>query len=120
MFLLFFISHFSVAQDTKWTFSDAKCTIIYSLKHSANASFNAQANRLSHQLKRQNAQLINLNAWQPTPQHKTISGRDKNLIRQQLDLPIHANQVLIFDRKANLLNRRTGTVTLVDALMDCR
>jgi hypothetical protein len=116
--LLALISHTSIAQ--KAVFTQANCTIVYSLKRSADKYFNDEISQLHAQINKKNIQLIDLNNWRKTPPHIEISGRLRNLLRKQFNLAKAVNQAIILNSKGQLLSRYTGSVTLVNALLECR
>ncbi len=115
--LLALIPHTSIAQET--VFSQANCTIVYSLKRSADKYFNDEIAQLSTQINRKNIHFIDLSNWRKTPPHIEISGRFRNQLRQQYDLTKGVNQAIVLDKKGQVLSRYTGSVTLVNALLDC-
>jgi len=115
--LLVLIPHPSIAQET--LYAQANCTIVYSLKRSADRYFNDEINQLSEQINRKNIHFIDLNNWRETSPHLDISGRLRQQLRQQYDLAKGVNQAIVLDSKGQILNRYTGSVTLVNALIDC-
>jgi hypothetical protein len=116
--LLAFIPYKSIAQ--KAVFTQAKCTIVYSLKRSADKYFNDEISQLHAQINKKNIQLIDLNNWRKTPPHIEISGRFRHQLRKQFDLAKAVNQAIILNNRGQVLSRYTGSVTLVNALLDCR
>jgi hypothetical protein len=100
-------------------FSQSSCTVIYSLKRSADQYFNNEVAILQNQLIRQNVQLIDLNQWRSAPPHLQISGRQRNQIRATYQLSNTANQAVVISPKGKVISRYTGSVTLVNALLDC-
>lgn len=115
--LLVLIPHKSVAQET--VFTQANCTIVYSLKRSADKYFNDEITQLSAQINRKNIHFIDLNNWRKTPPHIEISGRFRHQLRQQFDLAQGVNQAVVVNNKGQVVSRYTGSVTLVNALIDC-
>jgi hypothetical protein len=93
---------------------------VYSLKRSADKYFNDEISQLHAQINKKNIQLIDLNNWRKTPPHIEISGRLRNLLRKQFNLAKAVNQAIILNSKGQLLSRYTGSVTLVNALLECR
>jgi hypothetical protein len=115
--LLALIPHTSFAQET--VFTQAKCTIVYSLERSAEKYFNTEIDQLSVSINQKNIHFIDLNNWGKTSPHVEISGRLRNLLRQQYDLAQGVNQAVVINENGRLLRRYTGSVTLVNALIDC-
>ena len=115
--LVALISHSSYAQEKVYT--QANCTIVYSLKRSADKYFNDEIIQLSAQINKKNIQLIDLNNWRKTPPHIKISGRFRNQFRQQYAMQKGVNQVLVLNEDGKVLSRYSGSVTLVNALLDC-
>jgi hypothetical protein len=105
------------AQET--IFAASTCTIIYSLKRSADTYFNDEIAQLSSQLIKKDIHFIDLNNWRKTPPHFEISGRFRNQLRQQYDLTKGVNQPVLVNQKGQVLSRYAGSVTLVNALIDC-
>ncbi len=118
--LLIIISFATSASQDKLLFADANCTIIYSLKHSANSDFSQDIALLEREITKQNVALIDLNNWQKLPPHIQLNGRQRNQIRTTFDLPKDTNQAIVFNIKGQLVSRRTGSVALVNALLDCK
>lgn len=100
-------------------FAKGDCTVIYSLKRSADNYFNDEIAQLSQQINKKNVRFIDLNNWRKSPPHIEVSGRMRNQIRQQLNMPRNANQAVVLDNKGDVIQRYTGSVTLVNALIDC-
>ena len=115
--LLALIPHTSFAQVT--VFTQASCTVVYSLERLADKYFNNEIAQLSVQLNKKNIQFIDLNHWGKTPPHQDVSGRLRNLLRQQYDLKKGINQAVLVNDQGQILNRYNGSVTLVNALLDC-
>jgi hypothetical protein len=115
--LLALIPHTSFAQET--LFSKANCTIVYSLERSADKYFNNRIAQLRVQINKKNIHFIDLNNWGKTPPHLDVSGRLRNLLRQQYDLKKGINQAVLVNDQGKMLNRYNGSVTLVNALLDC-
>lgn len=107
----------SVARET--LFSQANCTIVYSLKRSADRYFNDAITQLSEQINRKNIHFVDLNNWGKTSPHIEISGRLRHQLRQQYALADGINQAIVLDKKGQVLSRYSGSVTLVNALLDC-
>jgi hypothetical protein len=118
--LLLVFLHSSFVQANEWLFGQANCTVIYSLKPAADKYFNQEIKQLKGFVNKQDVVFIDLNSWRNTLPHKEISGRQRNQIRKIFNLPKHANQALIFNKEGRLLNRYSGSVTLVNALLDCQ
>lgn len=118
MLLMFTHSKFAVANE--WLFSEANCTVIYSLKPDADRYFNQEIDQLQTLVLQRNIKFIDLNSWRNSSPHKEISGRQRNQIRNLFNLPKHTNQALIFNQKGQLIRRHSGSVTLVNALIDCQ
>ena len=115
--LLALIPHPSIAQEK--VFTQASCTIVYSLKRSADKYFNDEIVQLETQINKHNIQFIDLNHWGKTLPHVEVSGRFRNQLRQQYDLNKSINQAIVVDRSGKLTHRYTGSVTLVNLLLDC-
>jgi len=115
--LLALLPHTSFAQET--LFSQANCTLVYSLERSADKYFNNGIAQLSVQINKKNIHFIDLNNWGKTPPHLDVSGRLRNLLRQQYDLKKGINQAVLVNDQGKMLNRYNGSVTLVNALLDC-
>lgn len=115
--LLALIPHTSIAQEK--VFTQASCTIVYSLKRSADKYFNDEIVQLETQINKHNIQFIDLNHWGKTLPHVEVSGRFRNQLRQQYDLSRGVNQAIVVNKQGQIMNRYTGSVTLVNALMDC-
>jgi hypothetical protein len=105
------------AQET--IFAASSCTIIYSLKRSANKYFNDEISQLKVQIDNQNIHFIDLNNWNKMSPHVEVSGRLRNQLRQQYDLASGINQAIVINNKGQILSRYSGSVTLVNALIDC-
>jgi hypothetical protein len=106
-----------IAQDQ--LFSQANCTIVYSLKRSANQYFNDEIAQLKAQISKQNIHFIDLNNWGKTQPHIEVSGRLRNQLRQQYDLASGVNHAILLNTKGQILSRYSGSVTLVNVLIDC-
>jgi hypothetical protein len=115
--LLALIPLTSIAQES--VFTQANCTVVYSLKRSADKYFNDEMTQLSTQINIKNIHFIDLNNWRKAPPHIDISGRFRNQLRQQYGLTRGVNQAIVLDKKGQVLSRYTGSVTLVNALLDC-
>jgi hypothetical protein len=115
--LLVLIPPQSIAQET--LFSQANCTIVYSLKRSADRYFNDAITQLSEKINIKIIHFIDLNNWGKTSPHIEISGRLRHQLRQQYSLADGVNQAIVFDKKGQILSRYSGSVTLVNALIDC-
>jgi hypothetical protein len=111
------IPHTSIAQEA--VFTQAHCTIVYSLKRSADKYFNDEITQLSTQISKNNIHFIDLNNWRKTLPHIEISGRFRNQLRRQYDLASNINQAIVVNKQGDLLSRYSGSVTLVNALIDC-
>jgi hypothetical protein len=119
--LLLLVSiHSSFTQANEWLFDQANCTIIYSLKPSADRYFNQEIEQLNGLIQKRKITFIDLNSWRNTIPHKEISGRQRNQIRKMFNLPKHTNQALVFNQKGQQINQHSGSVTLVNALLDCQ
>ena len=115
--LLALIPHSSIAQDA--LFTQANCTIVYSLKHSADKYFNDEITQLKTQIDKQNIHFIDLNNWGKPSPHLEVSGRLRNQLRQQFDLAKSVNHAVVVNKQGQVISRYSGSVTLVNALMDC-
>jgi len=115
--LLSLITHTSIAQEK--LFTQASCTIVYSLKRSANKYFNDEISQLKAQINKHNIHFIDLNSWNKMSPHVEVSGRLRNQIRQQYDLESNMNQAIVVNKQGHILSRYNGSVTLVNALIDC-
>lgn len=115
--LLVLIPHPSIAHEK--VFTQASCTIVYSLNRSANKYFNDEITQLSRQINKHNIQFIDLNNWGKALPHVEVSGRFRNQLRQQYDLDKSINQAIVVNKQGQIMSRYTGSVTLVNALMDC-
>lgn len=113
------LSHAAFANKSN-THLSANCTIVYSLTPSSDKDFIAEVSTLSYQLSRQNVTLIDLNSRRNHSLHKVVSGRQKKLLREKLDIPKYTNQVVVLDRNGRIIKRYTGSVTLVSPLLDCK
>jgi hypothetical protein len=107
----------SFAQEV--VFTQSNCTIVYSLKRSADEYFNKEISQLSEQITKKNMQFIDLNNWGKTLPHIEVSGRLRNQLRQQYDLEKTINQAVLVNSQGQVLSRYSGSVTLVNALIDC-
>ncbi|MFT6776691.1 MAG: hypothetical protein ACJAV1_000603 [Paraglaciecola sp.] len=115
--LLALISHSSMARKT--LFTQAHCTIVYSLKRSADKEFNDEITQLMTQVNKKNIQFADLNHWGKTPPHIEISGRSRNQFRQYYAMQKGIDQMVVVNKKGKILRRYSGSVTLVNALLDC-
>tara|TARA_R110002167_G_scaffold346783_1_gene557527 strand:- start:428 stop:766 length:339 start_codon:yes stop_codon:yes gene_type:complete len=106
-----------IAQDS--FFTQANCTIVYSLERSADKYFNDEITQLSAPISRMNIHFIDLNNWGKASPHIEISGRLRNQLREQYNLDKSLNQAVLVDKHGQMLNRYSGSVTLVNALIDC-
>lgn len=116
--LLALIPYTGIAQDSLLT--QANCTIVYSLERSANKYFNDEITQLSAQINRQNIHFIDLNNWGKATPHVEVSGRFRNQLREQFNLDKSLNHAVLLNKNGTLISRYTGSVTLVNALLDCR
>lgn len=116
--LLALIPHTSFAQET--LFSEANCTIVYSLEGSAEQYFNNEIAQLIVPINHKNIHFIDLNNWGKTPPHVEVSGRLRNKLRQQYALKKGVNQAVLVNDQGEILSRYSSSVTLVNALIDCR
>jgi hypothetical protein len=107
----------STAQEA--VFTQANCTIVYSLKRSADKYFNDEIAQLSVQINRKNIHFIDLNNWGKASPHVDVSGRFRHQLREQYSLEKGINQAVVVDSHGQLLSRYSGSVTLVNALIDC-
>jgi len=115
--LLVLISHPSMAKKT--LFTQAHCTIVYSLKRSADKEFNDEITQLMTQINKKNIQFFDLNHWGKTPPHIGISGRSRNQFRQYFAMQKGVDQMIVVNKQGKILKRYSGSVTLVNALLDC-
>lgn len=116
--LLALLPQIGLAQHT--VVAQGNCLIIYALKRSANDYFNDEIAQLSRQVAEQDMYFIDLNNWGKAPPHIEVSGRTRNKLRSQFDLNQRANQVVLIDEKGEVTHRYTGSVTLVNVLLDCQ
>ena len=116
--LLALIPHTIFAQET--LFSQANCTIVYSLEGSAEQYFNNEIAQLIVPINHKNIHFIDLNNWGKTPPHVEVSGRLRNKLRQQYALKKGVNQAVLVNDQGEILSRYSSSVTLVNALIDCR
>ncbi len=115
--LLLLLSSAVVAQGT--LFSQANCTIIYSLEGWADKQFNDDMQQLKPQLHKQSVQFIDLNHWRQSAPHLKVSGRARNQLRQEYSLTRELNQTVIIGHQGRLIQRYSGSISLVNALFDC-
>jgi hypothetical protein len=92
---------------------------VYSLERSADKYFNDEIDQLKVQINKHNIHFIDLNNWGKTQPHIEVSGRLRNQLRQQYDLASGINQAIVINNKGQILSRYSGSVTLVNALIDC-
>ena len=111
------IPYTSIAQET--VFTQASCTIVYSLKRSADKYFNDEITQLNAQINNKNIHFIDLNSWRKSPPHIEISGRYRNQLRQKYGLIKGVNQAVVVNKQGQMIRRYSGSVTLVNALIDC-
>lgn len=109
----------SVTYAQQLRFQQANCTIIYSLKRSADTYFNQEIQQLAAQIDKHDVRFIDLNHWRKDSPHIEVSGRVRNQIRQQFGLVSQANQAILLNNSGEVIQRYTGSVTLVNALLDC-
>jgi hypothetical protein len=103
----------------KTLFTQAHCTIMYSLKRSADKEFNDEITQLMTQINKKNIQFFDLNHWGKTPPHIGISGRSRNQFRQYFAMQKGVDQMIVVNKQGKILKRYSGSVTLVNALLDC-
>jgi hypothetical protein len=115
--LLVLIPYSSYAQEK--VFTQANCIIVYSLKRSANKYFNDEITQLHAPINNKKIRFIDLNNWRKTPPHIDVSGRLRHQLRQQFKLRKSENQAVVLNNKGQILSRYTGSVTLVNAILDC-
>lgn len=115
--LLALIPYSGIARET--LFTQGNCTIVYSLQRSADKYFNHEIAQLSTQINRKNIRFIDLNNWGKGPPHIEISGRVRHQLRQQFQLIEGVNQSVLVDDQGKMISRYSGSVTLVNALLDC-
>lgn len=115
--LLALMPHSGIARET--LFAQANCTIVYSLQRSADKYFNDEIAQLSTQINRKNIRFIDLNNWGKESPHIEVSGRVRHQLRQQFQLIEGVNQSVLVDDQGKMVSRYSGSVTLVDALLDC-
>jgi hypothetical protein len=82
----------------KTLFTQAHCTIVYSLKRSADKEFNDEITQLMTQVNKKNIQFADLNHY---------------AMQKGID------QMVVVNKKGKILRRYSGSVTLVNALLDC-
>jgi hypothetical protein len=112
------LSPFTQAQDVD--FEQSNCTIIYSLQGAANQYFNEEIEQLNQSIVRQSVLFIDLNHWQKPLPHLKVSGRTRNQLRQKFQLPKAINQTVVINGQGDLISRYSGSITLVNALLDCQ
>ncbi|WP_340677151.1 hypothetical protein [Paraglaciecola sp.] len=95
------------------------CIIIYSLQRNAEQYFVHEVTQLSEQLKRQNIYLIDLNNWYNDAPYLRVSGRERSLLREQFQLLANINQAIVLNSSGQEISRHIGSVTLVNAIMNC-
>lgn len=100
-------------------FTQASCTIVYSLKGAVNQSFNDEIGQLKSHITKQNIQFIDLNNWNKSLPHIELSGRLRNQLRKQYDLKSNVNQAIVLNKQGQVLSRYSRSLTLVSALFDC-
>lgn len=96
-----------------------QCTIIYALDGVAHASFNQQIHTLKHHLKEKRVELIDINEWQSSPPHVSVSGREKALLRKRYALSFTDDNAVLLNAHGRLVERYSNTVDLVDILLNC-
>ena len=116
--LLALIPHTILAQEM--VFTQAKCTVVYSLERSDYRYFNHEIVQLSVLINQKDIHFIDLNNWGKTPPHVGISGRLRRKLRQQYALKKGVSQAVLVNDQGDILNRYNGSVILVNALIDCR
>jgi hypothetical protein len=92
---------------------------VYSLKRSADEELNDDIAELITQINQKSIQFVDLNNWRRTPPHIEVSGRFRNQFRQQFAMKKGVNQVIVLDKQGKMLSRYSGSITLVNALLDC-
>jgi hypothetical protein len=102
-----------------FTFPKANCIVIYSLTRSADSYFSHEIEQLKTQINKQDMRFIDLNNWRKSPPHIEISGRIRQKIRQEYALPKGINQAVMLNHNGHVTKLYTGSVTLVNALIDC-
>ena len=92
---------------------------MYSLQRSADKYFNNEIKQLSMQINKKNMRFIDLNNWGKNFPHMKVSGRSRNQLRQHYALNNGVNQAVLVNKQGEILSRYSGSVTLVNALIDC-
>lgn len=95
------------------------CTIVYALNGLSYVAFNQQIDSLRQHVTKQKVALIDLNQWQSIPPHKSISGREKSLLRKHLTIPRNQNIALLYNKRGQQIKRYESGIDLVDLLMTC-
>ncbi|MDU0353599.1 hypothetical protein RS130_06365 [Paraglaciecola aquimarina] len=118
--VLLILSVSTTAQENRLLLANANCTVVYSLTRTADNFFVDEIAQLQSQIDQHNVVFIDLNNWRNAYPHIEITGRQRNQIRALFNLPKNLNQTVIFDKEGQLINRHIGSVTLVNALLDCQ
>lgn len=95
--------------------ANARCTVLYSLHGNISENFEKQKQTLQSHIKRQEIQMLDLNDWHKT----TLSGRERNQLRKEFNLPRQGNHVAILNHKGKLIQNMSEHLDLVDIIMSC-
>ncbi len=101
-------------------YSQSTCSVLFSLSRSANLYFNQEIEQLNSQIKRHNVRFVDLNNWQKEPPFIAVSGRERNQLRAKYQLEHSINQAVLINKQGQLISRYTGSVTVVNVLLDCQ
>jgi hypothetical protein len=116
LFVLCFCSGGSKAADVALI---GNCSLVISLQRSAHDVFANEVEQLQDLLRHQHVRLLDLESWQREAPYVDLSGRERHQIRELYNMSVNTNQVLVINREQQLVQRLTGSVSLVDALMAC-
>jgi hypothetical protein len=116
LFVLCFCSGGSQAADAALI---SNCSLVISLQRSAHDVFANEVEQLQDLLRNQHVRLLDLESWQREAPYVDLSGRERHQIRELYNVSVNTNQVLVINREQQLVQRLTGSVSLVDALMAC-
>lgn len=116
LFLLCFCSGGSKAQDLALI---GNCSLVIALQRSAHDVFSNEVEQLRDLLRNQHVRLLDLESWQGEAPYVNLSGRERHQIRALYAVSENTNQVLVINREQQVVQRLTGSVSLVDALMAC-
>lgn len=97
-----------------------KCVVVYYLEGPAYASFSLQVDAMQAQLQQQNIALVDLRHWRASAPHIPLSGRERRMLRQQLNIEHRVSQAVLLSRKKQAPEHFKGTVDLIDFLLACK